>query len=115
MALDTVQEYVDAARALLQDTVDAPYRYSTVDIVDALNIGFLEAYRLRPDLFIGVSVPEYSAGSLGTTVVMTNAYRAPIVFFTVAHVQLRDDEETQDSRAAQFMSKFVSSMQSAPS
>jgi len=99
MALSTVQNYLDAARALLQDTV-VTYRYSNADIVDGLNFAFLEAYRLRPDLFIGTTVPEYSSGTLGATVVMTEAYRPALLYYIIAHVQLRDDEETQDSRSS---------------
>ena len=50
MALDTVQDYVSAARVLLQDTV-APYRYSDADMIAELNLAILEAKRVRPDLF----------------------------------------------------------------
>ena len=50
-ALDTVAQYLEEARRLLQDEV-APFRYPDDDIVDALNIGLMEARRLRADLFL---------------------------------------------------------------
>ena len=43
---DTVQKIVDRARFLLNDET-APYRFSDDDYVGALNMGLLEAYRLR--------------------------------------------------------------------
>ena len=50
-ALETVGQYLEEARRLLQDEI-APYRYPDDDLIDALNIGLLEARRLRADLFL---------------------------------------------------------------
>jgi hypothetical protein len=50
MALDVVQDYTKEVRRILQDAV-APYRYTDDNLVSALNMGLLEARRLRPDFF----------------------------------------------------------------
>lgn len=108
--LSTVQNYLTSARVLLQDT-DEPYRYSDVELVDAMNLAFLEARRMRADLFLDATVPEYSAASLATTVVMDQQYRLAILYFMVGHANLRDEEDTTDARATAFLngarSKFM--------
>ena len=50
-ALETVGQYIEESRRLLQDEF-TPYRYPDDDLVDALNIGLQEARRLRADLFL---------------------------------------------------------------
>lgn len=106
MALDTVGQYLGEARSLLQDA-NAPFRYSDIDIVSALNMGLLEARRLRPDLFIGRStaVPSYSTAA--EAVVLDQQYRVPLVWYVVGHINARDAEDAQDARAAAFMALFI--------
>lgn len=109
MALETVQDYVALARELLQDERDTPYRYSTISLVRALNLSFLETKRLRPDLLIGVTLPNYTVSDT-TVVPMNELYRMPLVYYMCYIVQLRDDEETQDQRAAAFRSLFAAQL-----
>lgn len=112
MALDTVQDYIDRARVLLLDTV-VPYRYSDADLVENLNMGILEARKLRPDLlrnyFTG-SLPDFTTGNLSATVPIDPQYRVAFVYYVCGQAQLRDDENVQDSRAALFLNKFVSQL-----
>ena len=49
-ALDTVADYVNYARVLLQDQVNSPYRYPDADLLMALNMAFPEAKKLRPEM-----------------------------------------------------------------
>jgi hypothetical protein len=105
-SLDTVAKFVTRARVLLQDTLDAPYRYSDTDLVEALNMAFLEARRLRPDLFLDtVSLPNFSAND-STAVDLDEQYRVAFVYYMVGHIQLQDDEATQDARAGAFLAMF---------
>ena len=106
MMLDTVQDYVREARTLLQDTVPT-YRYSDAELLSALNMGMQTAWKLRPDLFIGATNPPYFTTNDTTAVSMDVGYRVPFVYFMVGHAQLRDEEDTQDSRAAAFLGKFT--------
>lgn len=113
MALDTVNDYIVAARRLLLDEVE-PYRYPTADLVEALNFSFLEARRLRPDLFLTNfrgSLPSYSPSNLTAAISVDPQYRMAFLYFVCGHAQLRDDEATQDQRASNFMAKFIAQLQ----
>ncbi|TXH19348.1 MAG: hypothetical protein E6R03_00650 [Hyphomicrobiaceae bacterium] len=107
--LDTVADYVREARTLLQDTVQT-YRYSDDELISALNLAVMTARRLRPDLFIGVTTLPYFTAVDTTTFTMDPMYRRPFVYFMVGHAQLRDEEDTQDPRAAAFIGMFTQQM-----
>ena len=112
MALDTVQDYIDRARVLLLDQVE-PYRYETVDLVEALNQAIMEARRLRPDLltdYFRSSLPEFSTGDMSATVPVDPQYRVAFVYYVCGNANLRDEENTQDSRAAAFLNKFIAQL-----
>ena len=108
MALDTVTDYVAEARILLQDTIPT-YRYGDAQLISALNLGIQTARRNRPDLFMEVvTLPQFVVGDVaaGTAFAMDVQYRVPFLFFMVGFAQLRDEEDTQDTRAAAFIGKF---------
>ncbi len=109
--LDTVQDYVNAARTLLQDTVGPTYRYPDLDLVFGLSLAMLRARALRPDLFIARSaaVPNYTVNDT-TLVVIDQQYRPAVLYYVVGHAQLRDEEDTQDARAGAFLSKFTAQL-----
>jgi hypothetical protein len=112
MALDTVQDYIDRARVILLDQ-EAPYRYPDLDLVEALNIAIMEARRLRPELlrpYLGGSLPDFTTAQLGDTVPIDPQYRMAFVYYICGQAHLRDDEISQDSRAAGFLNKFVAQM-----
>lgn len=106
--LATVQDYVTAARVLLQDTV-ATYRYPDADILAALNFAMIEARRARPDFFIGTTVPSFSTVN-SDAVNIDEQYRLPVLLFVAGYAQLRDDEGTQDQRASTLMAIFKTSL-----
>jgi hypothetical protein len=108
-ALDTVQQYVTAARVLLQDTVNSPYRYPDVDLLAALSGAFPEAKKLRPDLFVVTTLQNFTVVD-STLVVMDPMYRQALVYYMVGMMQLRDDEEVQDQRAAAFLGMFAAKL-----
>ena len=107
MALETVDLYVEAARSLLLDETE-PYRYSDDLLILGLNLGLMEARRIRPDLFIDVAtVPTYDTGE---TVAFDQQYRVSLLYYIVGNAQLHDDEDTRDARAGTFLNKFVSQL-----
>lgn len=112
-ALEKVGDYIIESRRLLQDQY-APYRYPDADLVDALNIGLMEARRLRADLFLpSFDIPFFDAsGTINVTakVPMDPMYRSSLVYYIVGRAQLRDDEPTTDARAASLMNKFTQQM-----
>lgn len=109
MSLDTVQNYIDGARVLLQDQA-VPYRYPDADLVLALNMSLLEAKKLRPDLFLNRTIPAYSTGAMGASVVVDEMYRVAHLYYVVGQAQMRDDENVQDQRAAAFLGMFQSKL-----
>ena len=110
-ALDTIDDYIDDARTLLQDKV-SPYRYDDASLVIAMNVTLLEARRLRADLFLYTKacVGQKGVQSLqakdGTKVEMEEPFRLALLHGMVAHALVRDQEDIQDARAAAFMSTF---------
>lgn len=104
--LDTVENYVDAARVLLQDTVEE-FRYPDADLLLALNLSVIEARRIRPDLFFGTTAPSFSAVN-SDAVSVDQQYRTAILYYIVGWAQLRDEEDTQDARAVGFLNRFTS-------
>lgn len=115
-ALETLGQYLEEARRLLQDEF-TPYRYPDDDLVDALNIGLLEARRLRADLFLpSFTIPWFDptktapGTDLAKPVPFDPMYRQSLVYYIVGRAQLRDDESTTDARAASLMTKFTAQM-----
>ena len=108
-ALETVEDYIEDARILLQDVI-APQRYDDQSLLTSLNVTLMEARRLRPDLF--VYNPDFD-GVPGFNTVDTSPvdieqpFRLALVYGLVSHALARDQEDVQDSRAATFMQTFV--------
>lgn len=109
--LQSVGDFLDQVRILLQDVDNSPssgYRYSTDSIILCLNQGMIDLYRMRPDIFIDRQfiVPQFNTGSLADDLGIELQYVSPLVFYVVGLVQARDDEQTQDARAAAFLQTF---------
>jgi hypothetical protein len=109
--LDTVTDYINDTRTLLQDVV-APFRYDDPSLLVSLNVTLYEARRLRPDLFIYNEEPEdrfpsFSANS-SQVVKLDPEFRLAVVYGMVAHALMRDQEDIEDSRASTFMAAFNS-------
>jgi hypothetical protein len=108
MALDTVSDYVNRARVLLLDEV-VPFRYPDNDLVNSLSEAFLEIRRLRPDIvlpYFRADLPDFRVTNMDEEVPMDPQYRVALVYYICGQAQLRDEENTQDSRASAFLQKF---------
>jgi len=112
-ALDTVADYIADARVLLQDTVE-PYRYSSAELVENLNLGLLEMRRLRPDVMMSTfrtSIPKYTTTNTSTTNVVCDVqYRMALLYYICGQAQLRDAEDVQDARSLAFLNRFTAQM-----
>jgi hypothetical protein len=110
--LATIGDYLAESRRLLQDEI-VPYRYSDVDLVEALNLCLMEVRRTRPDLLLPrFEIPSVDPVGFNPTdpVVFEEMYRTAVVYYMVGRIQLRDDENTQDARAASLLNKFLANM-----
>jgi hypothetical protein len=104
-------DLLDQVRTLLQDVDNSGssgYRYSTDSIVTALNQGFADLFRIRPDLFLelGFVLPSYTVDQLDIPIKVEAQYVPPLIMYVVGLVQARDDEQTQDARAGIFLQTF---------
>ena len=107
--LESVSDYVQDARTLLLDRI-APYRYSDISLLVALNLALLDGRRIRPDLFVyrhGNQVPSYSQVD-GQRVPIEAQFRKAFVYGMVAHALARDQEDVQDQRSNSFLNVFYS-------
>lgn len=106
MAYTKVSDYVTEAQALAQDV--GPVRYPQQRWLSALNAGLGEAYRLRPDLFRGLSdPPQYEIGNLGDNINWPKQYALPLILYICGHIELTDLSGTENARAAALMTSFT--------
>lgn len=109
----TLQQYITQIRDLLQD-VDAA-RYTNAVIVDAVNNGVREMFRLRPDIFrhYGFNImPVYLTNVLDERVCVDLQYLPALTLYAVGWVNLRDEEGNSDQRAAALMTSFATKLTS---
>jgi hypothetical protein len=115
--LTVVGDLLDQVRTLLQDTdnTSGQYRYSTDSLVTNLNQCMLDLFRMRPDLFLeqGFQQPWFSVAGLDVPLGIEEQYVPPLVWYVTGLTQARDDETTQDARAAAFMTTFKQAIQTA--
>ena len=126
MLLELVRDYIGQSRVLLQDTVQ-PYRYDDEGLVTALNNGWLEVSKLRPDILLDYkyrerskrtqlvasltsTVPTYTTSNEAQQVYMPTAYRMALLYYICGFAQLRDVEDAQDARASMFGQMFTKQM-----
>lgn len=108
--METTQDYITAGRILLQDTMAGAYRYSDDMFKLALDLSFDEAYRIRPDMFVKVDTPTTLASGMDYKPPVPRGYQAAFLYFICGHVQLSDQEDTTDSRASAFLTKFTAKL-----
>ena len=104
----TYRSVIDRARRILQDTDASNYRYSEVDIVDAVNDSLLEVRKIRPDLFIDGAFTVVDVSELevdATAIPIEDFYFQSLVYLVSGYMMLRDDEFSLDSRAVNLLNK----------
>jgi len=110
------------AREILQDTnTDSTLqRYTDVLLLNHLNRGLQELYRLRPDAFYDLwsdsaedfVVPLLDTSALPSTTSYLNPFGLPYMFYdplvnwVVGLTESIDDEFSEDSRSMQFRNAF---------
>jgi len=110
--LTTVADYIAEARRLLQDQ-QATFRYPDLDMIEALNHGIMEAFRLRPDFFVAAASAFSAPPDLTNTssnVGFPLGYRHALLSYLVGKMLLRDAEPANDARANALMSRFTAQL-----
>lgn len=100
----TLQQVIDSARVVLQDS--DKIRYTDVQLLEYANDGIALGFKYRPDFRLGnytVALGTYVATDL---VPFPASYRQQLKHYVVARAELRDDEYSQDGRAATLLTVF---------
>ena len=111
----TVSDILTDVRTLLLDTI-GQNRYTDAELLVGLNTALLEMRRVRADLFLGHykgRVPKFNAND-GETIHIEAQFRLALVYGTLAHAILRDDEDVQDTRANAFENKMIRLLVGSP-
>lgn len=108
--METVGDYINAVRALLQDEIAGSYRYSDAKIRMAFQFAFDEAYRVRPDMFIRRDAPNMTTITEADAMPVPRGYKSTWVYYAAGYVQIQDNEDTQDARAAGLLGKFTAQL-----
>ena len=106
----TVANIVEDARTLLQDLVP-DYRYDDDSLLRSLNCAATEAARLRHDLWgynmdTWGQVPSYQAVD-DTHLDVEVEFRQALLWGTVAHALMSDQEDYQNTLATTFQNMFT--------
>jgi hypothetical protein len=118
----TYQNLLSEAREILQDTNTDPtlQRYGDQTLLDVLNRGLQELYRIRPDAYYDLwddTAEDFIVPSLTTTALpdptsfgnpfaLALMFYAPLVSYVIGMVEAVDDEFTDESRSMMFLSEF---------
>jgi hypothetical protein len=118
----TYASLLTEAREILQDTNTDPtlQRYTDQTLLDQLNRGLQELYRLRPDAYYDLwddtaedfLVPSLTTAALPDVASYLNPFPLammfydPLVNWVIGTIEAIDDEFTQDARSAQFRNAF---------
>lgn len=111
----TVQDIISDARVLLLDEI-GPNRYTDSELLVGLNTALLEIRRIRADLFLGRykgHVPKFNNVD-GETIHIEPQFRLALVYGTLSHALMRDDEDIQDQRSNAFEAKMIRLLVGSP-
>jgi len=108
--MSTLQDVINSVRVDLQDA-DA-IRYSNSQLLGFANDGIQGAFRKRPDFRLGTYTTATPVYGLTDTVPLPAQYQMLLIHYVSARAELRDDEYSQDGRAAALMNLFVSELKS---
>jgi hypothetical protein len=120
----TYQDLLAEAREILQDTATDPslQRYPDQTLLNILNRGLQELYRLRPDAFYDFyddttsdfDVPYVSILPATGAVLWTSTFELPMMFYdplvnwVIGTTEAIDDEFSEDARSTAFRAYFKS-------
>lgn len=104
----TLQNVIDSARVVLQDA--DKIRYTDAQLLEYANDGIVLGFKYRPDFRLGnytVALGTYGASD---QVPFPLQYQQLLKHYVVARSELRDDEYSQDGRAAVLLGLFEKEM-----
>lgn len=100
----TVQQVIDRARFPLND--DDKVRATDAQCLPYVVDGVLILRKKRPDLFLDQWTTNYVGLALGDPVPVSDIHLPLLADYVTARVEFRDDEFSENSRAAAFIALF---------
>jgi hypothetical protein len=100
----TLQNVIDSARVDLQDA--DKIRYLDTELLEYANDGIQEGFRYRPDFLLGMFGAAATIYVAGSTVPFPTQYQMLLKHYVIARAELRDDEYSQNGRAAGLLARF---------
>lgn len=104
----TFQDVINDVRVVLNDAEGV--RYKTPELLSYANDGVQEGFRLRPDFRFGNYTASAQTYFAGDNVPFPSAYQMLLTHYVCFRAELRDDEYSQDGRAAALLSRFQAEM-----
>ena len=104
----TFQDVIDDVRVTLNDADGT--RYTTPQLLGFANDGVQEGFRLRPDFLLGQYTATATTYVAGDTVPFPARYQMLLKYYVCYRAELRDDEYSQDGRAASLLGLFNSEL-----
>lgn len=104
----TFQDVIDEVRVVLNDSEGV--RYTSPQLLGYANDGVQEAFRLRPDWRLGNYTASTTVYTEGNTVPFPAGYQMLLSHYVCYRAELRDDEYSQDGRAAALLGRFTSEL-----
>lgn len=103
----TLAELLDDVRGILQDR-GTVLRYSDEDLVRYAQQAVQTAFRLRPDLALGETLPTYSVAALSVALPtdLVGLYANSLAEYVAALAERRDSQFSEDSRMILLLSRF---------
>ena len=106
--MTTLQDIINSVRVDLQDA-DA-IRYTDPQLLEYCNDGIRAAFRIRPDFLLGGFNGTVSTYTANQEVPLDWQYISLLKQYVGARAEFRDDEYSQDGRAAAFLQMFEMGM-----
>lgn len=100
----TFQDVVNEVRVVLNDSDGV--RYTTPELLGYANDGVQEGFRLRPDWRLGNYTAAATTYQASDTVPFPAGYQMLLSHYVCYRAELRDDEYSQDGRAAALLGRF---------
>jgi hypothetical protein len=106
-----ISDVIDQSRYLLQDRRE-PYRHSDDELLAYFNNAVAEAYRIRPDLFLGLNytLTAYTSANLTDDFPLAPFYAPQFIVYIAGFADLSNDEYATDGRAVALLNKFTAGL-----
>lgn len=104
----TFQDVIDDVRVVLNDADGT--RYTSPQLMSYANDGVQEGFRLRPDFLLGKYTQAATTYVAADTIPFPAQYQMLLKHYVCYRAELRDDEYSQDGRAAALLGRFQTEM-----